>query len=98
MLSWVYIYEMQKMLAKLGEIFLIKNFIRTEVKEIKSQKNVFLYFYQLHSCAFTAHETYWVYDKKNALKNFLTTIYGKFFSKRLKLRSKLLAIRYLIGM
>ena len=73
MLSWVYIYEMQKMLAKLHEIFLIKIFIVTEVKEIKSQKNIPLYFYQLHSCAFTALETYYVFDQKKLFKNFLTT-------------------------
>ena len=70
MLSWVYIYEMQKMLAKFGQNILIQIFIVTEVKEIKSQKNGFLYFYQLHSCAFTALETYWVYGKKSLVMKF----------------------------
>ena len=56
------------MLGKFGEIFLIKKFIRTEVKEIKSPKNVPLYFYQLHSCAFTALETYMVYGEINVVK------------------------------
>ena len=61
---------MKKMLGKLSEFFLIKKFIRTEEKEIKSPKTVFLYFYQLHSCAFTALETYWVYGKKTLVMKF----------------------------
>ena len=60
MLSWVYIYEMQKMLPKLHEIFLIKKFIRTEVKEIKSPKNTLLYFDELHSCEGIALIMPWV--------------------------------------
>ena len=64
---------MQKMFAKFGQNISIQIFIVTEVKEIKSQKNLFLYFYQLHSCAFTALETYWVYGEKKLFKNFLTT-------------------------
>ena len=76
MLSWVYIYEMQKMLGKFGENILIKIFIVTEVKEIKSQKNIPLYFYQLHSCAFTALETYWVYARKNGPGEIFDYPYG----------------------
>ena len=52
------------MLGKFGQNILIKIFIVTEVKEIKSPKNVDLSFDELHSCAFTALETYWVYGKK----------------------------------
>ena len=64
---------MQKMLAKFGQNILIQIFIVTEVKEIKSQKKAPLYFYQLHSCAFIALETYWVYGEKKRYRNFLTT-------------------------
>ena len=58
------------MLPKFEENILKKKIIGTEVKEIKSQKNATLYFYQLHSCAFTALETYWVYGEKNVHMKF----------------------------
>ena len=74
---------MQKILEKLGENILIKIFIVTEVKEIKSRKNMFLYFYQLHSCAFTALETYWVYGEKKTPQEFFDYHYvvKKFLSQ-----------------